>query len=102
MHVAFDLELEWYSGGENVRSGDLQPLTPWWLPTKYAASGEEEAQLPYILLPYHLCSEAIPGQSPTSLASEVLPRRGWHCLSCGKLNAQHSLCYQQCSCGVRT
>ncbi|KAF7793518.1 hypothetical protein EIP86_004632 [Pleurotus ostreatoroseus] len=95
VRVAWDLVLKWAPGGENVPPGTPQPSSPWWYPSNSMAVDNTEGEVPYTLLPFHLCTDVFAAQA-SSVASEIPSWRGWHCLSCGQLNTQRLLCYQKC------
>lgn len=89
--------MEWAPGGENTALHASQPSLPWWWPMDSVIPDVAEAEVPYTLLPSHLCADAFTAQEEgPSVASEIPSWRGWHCLSCGQLNAQRFLCSQDC------
>ncbi|KAI0343310.1 hypothetical protein BDW22DRAFT_1356923 [Trametopsis cervina] len=96
--VRWHYRFEWIPGGDAIPEGTDQPTRPWWSPNIVS---EEEPTL-YSLLPMHLSSDfARFGGHHVPMSSEVNNRLGWHCASCGRLNVQRQLCFQQCSsCGT--
>ncbi|KAI0672183.1 hypothetical protein C8Q78DRAFT_1077739 [Trametes maxima] len=96
--------LEWTPGGEGEDADTTNSTlpVPWWmeasapsLPSARQIIEIEPLLHPYTLLPLHLLS---PPEQIVCSDADVQAPRGWHCLSCGKLNLQQNLCYQKCDC----
>ncbi|KAH8104115.1 hypothetical protein BXZ70DRAFT_1005661 [Cristinia sonorae] len=106
MRVCWKFVFEWIPGGESLDPERPSALKPWWtgpLPTTMnaeAVKSEEEDTVichPYTLLPPYFTVAQTPDGTPLPLCSpNALTRKGWHCLSCGKLNVQRMLCVQDC------
>lgn len=106
MKARWHYTLKWIPGGAPT---EPQPDHPWWSTSISKEDIPEDEITPYSLLPLHLVpSPEIESAAPTNTnghmqtTSEVDPRPGWYCRSCGKLNVQNCLCFQRCSkCQVR-
>lgn len=88
--------LEWTSDGE------LQPRHPWWMAG--CENHPEISRSPggYTPIPSHVM-RSHPSRDPNHPYETVeqYTRKGWHCLSCGRINVQTSFCFQRCpTCSV--
>ncbi|KAI0692443.1 hypothetical protein BC835DRAFT_1307147 [Cytidiella melzeri] len=97
--VRWRYKFKWIPGGDGVGSEQPPPNHPWWASAIASEDAVTETEpSPYSLIPLHLSSEYVKHVGhPGSVASEVIPRLGWHCGNCGRLNVQKQLCFQHCS-----
>ena len=100
--AAWTFELEWMPGGEDPEGHVTLGSTPWWCSSpSILSTAEHTAPVPSehgcTILPFRF-------YSPLTLANGEV--KGWHCKTCGRLNAQRNFCFQKCAacavCYIRT
>ncbi|EKM50059.1 uncharacterized protein PHACADRAFT_264561 [Phanerochaete carnosa HHB-10118-sp] len=95
VRVTWHFKLRWVPGGENAPE-DQQPTYPWWQNSAALPAAEMDEPSPHSLLPMHLRSEFDKPSFEATVASELVIKKGWHCVQCGRLNVQRLLCFQKC------